>query len=132
MINDQLYLISSINLSWYSIARRDDSIVFNDMKPKLTDITLKKSADGKKTYDKKVTTLPCDSIFYLLPSEDTMKETNTYPNFTLISQISLSDLNATPKQNLVFGNVDEIHMSQTSLYLPAPIYFPNPTRCTIR
>ena len=132
MINDQLYLISSISLSWYSIARRDDPIVFNDMKPKLTDITLKKSADGKKTYDKKVTTLPCDSIFYLLPSEDTMKETNTYPNFTLISQVSLSDLDATPKQNLVFGNVDEIHMSQTSLYLPAPIYFPNPTRCSIR
>jgi hypothetical protein len=45
MINDQLYLISSISLSWYSIARRDDPIVFNDMKPKLTDITLKKSAD---------------------------------------------------------------------------------------
>ena len=132
MINDQLYLISSISLSWYSIARRDDPIVFNDMKPKLTDITLKKSADWKKTYDKKVTTLPCDSIFYLLPSEDTMKETNTYPNFTLISQISLSNLDATPKQNLVFGNVDEIHMSQTSLYLPAPIYFPNPTRCSIR
>ncbi len=132
MINDQLYLISSINLSWYSIARRDDPIVFNDMKPKLTDITLKKSADGKKTYDKKVTTLPCDSIFYLLPSEDTMKETGTYPNFTLISQISLSNLEATPKQNLVFGNVDEIHMSQTSLYLPAPIYFPNPIRCSIR
>jgi len=132
MINDQLYLISSISLSWYSIARRDDPIVFNDMKPKLTDITLKKSADGKKTYDKKVTTLPCDSIFYLLPSEDTMKETDTYPSFTLISQISLSDLDATPKQNLIFGNVDEIHMSQTSLYLPAPIYFPNPTRCSIR
>ena len=132
MIWDQLYLISSINLSWYSIAWRDDPIVFNDMKPKLTDITLKKSADGKKTYDKKVTTLPCDSIFYLLPSEDTMKQTNTYPNFTLISQVSLSDLDATPKQNLVFGNVDEIHMSQTSLYLPAPIYFSSPTKCSLR
>lgn len=130
MIWDQLYLISSINLSWYSIAWRDDPVVFNEMKPKLTDITLKKSVDGKKIYDKKVSSLPCDSIFYLLPSEDTMKETGTYPNFTLISQISLSNLEATPKQNLVFGNVDEIHMSQTSLYLPAPIYFSNPTRCS--
>jgi hypothetical protein len=61
-----------------------------------------------------------------------MKETNTYPNFTLISQVSLSDLDATPKQNLVFGNVDEIHMSQTSLYLPAPIYFSSPTKCSLR
>jgi hypothetical protein len=132
MINDQLYLISSIYLSWYNIAWRDEPILFNDMKPKLTNITLKKSSDSKKTYDKKVTSMPCDSIFYLLPSEDTMKETDTYPNFTLISQISLSDLNATPKQSLVFGNVDEIHMSQTSLYLPAPIYFSNPTRCSHR
>ena len=132
MINDQLYLISSIYLSWYNIAWRDEPILFNDMKPKLTNITLKKSSDSKKTYDKKVTSMPCDSIFYLLPSEDTMKETDTYPNFTLISQISLSNLNATPKQSLVFGNVDEIHMSQTSLYLPAPIYFSNPTRCSHR
>jgi hypothetical protein len=130
MINDQLYLISSISLSWYNIARRDEPVVFKDMQPKLTDITLKKSSSEKKTYDKKVISMPCNSIFYLLPSEDTMKETDTYPNFTLISQISLSDLNATPKQNLVFGNVDEIHMSQTSLYLPTPIYFSNPTRCS--
>ena len=132
MVNDQLYLISSINLSWYNIARRDEPVVFKDMQPKLTDITLKKSSGSKKTYDKKVTSMPCDSIFYLLPSEDTMKQTDTYPNFTLISQISLSDLSATPKQNLVFGNVNEIHMSQTSLYLPAPIYFSNPVKCSLR
>ena len=132
MINDQLYLISSISLSWYNIAWREDPIVFKDIQPKLTDITLKKSTESKKTYDKKVTSMPCNNIFYLLPSEDTMKETDTYPKFTLISQISLNDLNTTPKQNLVFGNVDEIHMSQTSLYLPAPIYFSTPTRCSHR
>ena len=132
MINDQLYLISSINLSRYDIAWRDEPVVFKNMQPKLTDITLKKSSDSKKTYDKKVTTMPCDSIFYLLPSEDTMKETWVYPNFTLISQISLNDLDTTPKQNLVFGNVNEIHMSQTSLYLPAPIYFSSPVKCTLR
>jgi hypothetical protein len=132
MINDQLYLMSSVNLSWYDIARRDEPVVFNEMQPKITDITLKKSSDSKKTYNKKVTSMPCDSIFYLLPSEDTMKETEIYPNFTLISQISLSDLDATPKQNLVFGNVNEIHMSQSSLYLPSPIYFSNPIRCTLR
>ncbi len=132
MINDQLYLISSINLNWYDIAWRDEPILFKNMQPKLTDIVLKKSSDTKKTYDKKVSTVSCESIFYLLPSEDTMKETDTYPNFTLISQISLSDLDATPKQNLVFGNVNEIHMSQTSLYLPAPIYFSNPIKCSLR
>ena len=132
MINDQLYLISSINLSWYDIAWRDEPVVFKDMQPKLTDIRLKKNSDSKKSYDKKVNQMACDSIFYLLPSEDTMEETDTYPNFTLISQVSLSDLDATPKQSLVFGNVDEIHMSQTSLYLPAPIYFSTPTKCSHR
>jgi hypothetical protein len=132
MINDQIYLISSVNLDWYDIARRDEPILFKDIQPKLTNITLKKSSDSKKTYEKKITTMPCDSIFYLLPSEETMKETDSYPNFTLISQISLSDLNAAPKQSLVFGNVDEIHMSQNSLYLPTPIYFTNPTKCSHR
>ena len=132
MINNQLYLISSINLNWYDIAWRDEPILYKDMQPKLTDIILKKSEEIKKTYDKKITSLSCDSIFYLIPSEDTMKETWMYPNFTLISQISLDNLNVTPKQNLVFGNVDEIHMSQTSLYLPSPIYFSNPIRCSLR
>lgn len=132
MIGDQLYLISSINLSWYDIAWRDEPVVFDDMQPKITDITLKKGTESKRSYEKKVTKMPCESIFYLLPSEDTMKQTDTYPNFTLISQISLSDLDATPKQNLVFGNVNEIHMSQSSLYLPAPIYFSNPIKCSLR
>jgi hypothetical protein len=75
MINDQLYLISSVNLSWYDIAWRDEPVVFNEMQPRITDITLKKSSESKKDYEKKVTSIPCDSIFYLLPSEDTMKET---------------------------------------------------------
>ena len=132
MINDQLYLISSINLNWYDIAWNEDPISFKDIQPKLTDIVFKKSSNSKKSYEKRVSIMPCQNIFYLLPSEDTMKETDTYPNFTLISQISLSNLNSTPKQNLVFGNVDEIHMSETSLYLPAPIYFSNPTKCSHR
>ena len=34
MIWDQLYLISSINLSWYDIARRDEPILFNEMQRK--------------------------------------------------------------------------------------------------
>ena len=132
MIWNQLYLITSINLSWYNIVRRDDPVVFNDMKPKLIDVTLQNSSNWKNTYTKKVVSMPCDSIFYLLPSEETMKETDSYPSFTLISQISLSDVGATPKQDLVFGNVNEIHMSQTSLYLPAPIYFSSPVKCSLR
>ena len=130
MIGDQLYLITSISLNWYDIARRDRPVSFKDIKPKIIDTILKKGIIFKNKYVKRTISLSCDSIFYLLPSEDTMKETNIYPNFTLISQISLKDLTATPKQNLVFGNVDEIHMSQTSLYLPSPIYFAKPTRCS--
>ena len=135
MIKDQLYLISSINLNWYDIARRDEPIIFTDMQPRITDIVLKKSINKAEwlinSYQKKISKIPCNKIFYLLPSEDTMKETGIYPNFTLVSQISISDLDATTQQNLVFGNVNEIHMSQSSLYLPSPVYFSNPIRCSI-
>ena len=137
MIDDQVYLISSISLDWYEIAWSDRNIKFRDMQPKLVDVTLRKGSNflrkifgSKFMYKKRIISMPCDSIFYLLPSEETMEKTNTYPNFTLISQISLSNLNATPKQDLVFGNVDDIHMSQTSLYLPSPIYFSRPTKCS--
>lgn len=129
MINDQIYVISSINPSWYEIAWGDKPRTFNEMKPRLTDISLKEAGKWINSYSKKTTTLDCNNIFYLLPSEETMKESGIYPNFTLISQISLSDLDKTPTQNLVFGNVNEIHMSKDSLYLPSPIYLSRPTSC---
>ena len=130
MIDDQLYLITSVDLNWYNIVWRDKPVSFKDMKPKITDTILKKGIIFKNRYVKRTISMSCDSIFYLLPSEDTMKETDTYPNFTLISQISLKDLTDAPKQSLVFWNVNEIHMSQTSLYLPSPIYLAKPTRCS--
>ena len=133
MIDDQIYLISSVNLNWYDIVWWDTTPSIKDYLPKMTELTLQTTNDTlKKIYKKNISSIGCNSIFYLLPSEETMKETWIYPNFTLISQISLKDLDSKSRQNLVFGNVDEIHMSQTSLYLPAPIYFSTPTRCSLR
>ena len=136
MIWDQIYLASSINLNWYNIVRWDEPILFNNIQPKTTEITLKRAKESDSSitglYQKTVSKIPCDKIFYLLPSEETMKESWIYPNFTLISQISITDLSSPVDQNLVFGNVNEVHMSQSSLYLPSPIYFSKPMRCWLR
>ena len=73
--------------------------------------------------------MPCTSIFYLFPDEDTLKETHLLPNFTLISKISLENINKSLEQKMVFGSVQNLHMSTDSLYLPSPIYFSTARTC---
>jgi hypothetical protein len=73
--------------------------------------------------------LPCKKIFYLFPSEETLKETQVLPNFTLISKLSLKNVDKKLEQKLVFGSVDTFHMSEDALYLPSPLYFSSPRKC---
>jgi hypothetical protein len=73
--------------------------------------------------------LPCNNIFYLFPSEETLKEQVILPNFTLISKLSLENVEKKLEQKLVFGSVDAFHMSEEALYLPSSIYFSSPRNC---
>jgi hypothetical protein len=68
-------------------------------------------------------------MFYLFPSEETLKETQLLPNFTLISQLPLDNLSKKMEQKMVFGSVEEFHMSDKSLYLPSPVYFSTARTC---
>ncbi len=51
------------------------------------------------------------------------------PQFTLISKIAVDDSSLATEQKLVFGTVENIHMSTDTLYLPSPMYFSSPMRC---
>jgi len=133
VIGDQLYLISQMYLDWYRFAYDEPIVSFNDLLPITTQLSLKNSAVAAGVpslmYAKERLSLPCSSTFYLFPSEESLKEYGALPNFTLVSKISISSSSQKIEQKLVFGSVQDIHMSQDSLYLPSPIYFSSPMRC---
>ncbi|MDD3868610.1 MAG: beta-propeller domain-containing protein, partial [Candidatus Absconditabacteria bacterium] len=136
VIGDDLYLISQINLNWYSFAYDLPVIRFSDVIPQTTQLILDEQGDkevqlGSKalSYQKQTLKAPCKDIFYLLPTEEALKEYGALPNFTLVSKISLSNTSQSVTQKVVFGNTDTVHMSQNSLYLPSPLYFSSPMRC---
>lgn len=133
LVGDQLYLISQIYLDWYYYAYDMPVLDFDTLLPTTTQFSLKNgnsstSGSASKLYTKEKISLPCSSTFYLLPSEESLKEYGITPNFTLISSVSISS-DKQPEQKLVFGSVQDIHMSKDSLYLPSPIYFSSPMRC---
>lgn len=132
VIGDQLYLISQMYLDWYRFAYDEPIVPFNDLLPVTTQLSLKDatvtSGAAAKIYTKEKLSLPCSSTFYLFPSEESLKEYGVLPNFTLVSKISLG-VSKKVEQKLVFGNVQDIHMSKDALYLPSPLYFSSPMRC---
>jgi hypothetical protein len=135
IVDGELYLISNISLNRYDIAYAEKPFVFNDILPTSIELVLKANPTSALTgnilnsYNKIKTSLPCNSIFYLFPSEETLKEHYLLPNFTLISKLSLENVEKKLEQKLVFGAVDEFHMSEEALYLPSPIYFSSPRKC---
>jgi hypothetical protein len=135
ILNGEIYLISNISLNRRNIAYTDEPVVFNDLLPNITNISLTSSTvsleEGKmrRTYEKRTNELDCNSIFYLFPSEEALQSNSLLPNFTLISKISLENLEKKPEQKMAFGVVREFHMSENALYLPSPIYFSSPRSC---
>lgn len=141
IVNNELYLVSNVSLNWYHIAYDVTGIVFNDLLPSATEIHLTDGISSTQQpivlgtgtslafYTKTKIPLPCNQIFYLFPSEETLKERQLYPNFTLISKLSLSNLDKKLDQSLVFGSVQDVHMSENALYLPSSLYFSSPRTC---
>ena len=72
-----------------------------------------------------VKTTDCNSINYILPTDETMKQTNMFPQFTLISAINLASEEV--DTTVAFGNPGEIHMSTDGLYLVQNYWMPRGT-----
>ncbi len=76
IVDGQLYLISNMYLDWYRIAYPENPILFNDLVPTTTQFTLKDATTtlNHQSYAKQEYQLPCNSVFYLFPSEESMKQ----------------------------------------------------------
>lgn len=127
MIGDRLYLLTSLGVNWYYYA--DASTTTNT--PEVSEQSfLPKSVDvvnGRPT----VVTPDCNQISYVLPSIDTVKNTNITPAFTIVSVIDTKTPDTKIVTNVMLAQPGQIHMSQTSLYLAQQIRTYNNWKCPI-
>jgi Beta propeller domain len=63
----------------------------------------------------------CKDVTFLLPDDATLKNVDFTPSFVSLSSINIIDPTAKMKSELLFGDVSQIHMSQTSLYITSVI-----------
>lgn len=59
----------------------------------------------------------CSEIEYVLPDAETLKQFNFTPNLVTLSIIDTEDATKETKTKVLFGDVNQIHMSLTNLYI---------------
>ena len=128
MIGNTLYVISSVgvNRRWYQQSPKSLDFSNTAYLPKSYDISL---TTPKPTVS--INTTPCNQVSYILPSSDTLKNLGTYPQFTVISQVNTQDTSVKTKSTVLFGNSDQIHLSQKGLYITQSIYNSRPYACPL-
>lgn len=131
MIGNKLYLLTNLDINWWQFQSTQWWIVSVDMKvsqdslPKVYTIDQNKNLSIKKT--------DCNQISYVLPSDETLKQSWNFPTFTMISTIEIGTTSIDPIATTVaFGQAWQIHMSEDSLYMvqyhwiPSNYYSPCP------
>lgn len=63
----------------------------------------------------------CKDIKFVLPDATTLKNIEFNPSFISLSSVSITDPTARMKSQLLFGDVSQIHMSKSSLYITSVI-----------
>ncbi len=71
----------------------------------------------------------CESVEYVLPSDETMEKYSFTPSLTTLSVINLENASERVKTQVFFGDVAEIMMTPSSLYLTSQIYSDSPWKC---
>jgi len=71
----------------------------------------------------------CESVSYLLPSQETIQNNNLYPVFTIVSVIDIADVKKETSSNVVLANAGEIHMTTDSLYIAQNLWFAQTWAC---
>lgn len=142
MIGKYLYLLSNSNFSfpynaYYGPMAKGAPLSLDSQKfdqdfgsdklvPKKTELR-KTDNIGEQNFSLKGRLLPynlsskntadCTNIEYVLPDEETMKSFDFNPSLSILSIINTEDPKEETKTKMLFGDVSEIHMSQSNLYI---------------
>lgn len=71
----------------------------------------------------------CSDIEYALPDQETMKQFDFTPSLVTLSIIDTEDATKETKTKVLFGDVNEIHMSLSSLYITSHLSTSYDFRC---
>jgi inhibitor of cysteine peptidase len=136
LIGDTLYMVSSSSLRMPPIYYTSYSKMANGWDQAFTaidkDFSLKTVAPdirenirnnrtGRYLQSIRSSVANCKDITFVLPDDATMKSIDFTPSFVSLSSVSITDPTARMKSQLLFGDVSQIHMSQTALYVTSVI-----------
>ncbi len=79
------------------------------------------SSTGKYTQSTRSSVASCSDITFVLPDDETLKHIDFSPGFVVISSIDILTPTSTMKSELLFGDVSQIHMSRSALYITSTI-----------
>jgi len=133
-IGDYVYVISRnyINFPYWNYKNVDD-IELNAEKMIPRGIDIFKTSDSEnqnlviqdKNLPYNVNTWKvtgCESISYNFPDEETLKNTNFNPGYTIVSAINIQDTEKKVETSVVAGSNSEVYMSNENLYMTESIW----------
>ena len=80
-----------------------------------------RNSKGKTIQSIRSSVANCKDVTFVLPDEATLKNVDFSPSFVSLSSLNIIDPTAKMKSELLFGDVSQIHMSQSALYITSSI-----------
>lgn len=138
-IGNKLYLLTknSVNFSpWAYLSSSDVTLEdwisqYTSSEELLPSSTTVQVTDDNGYKNKQTIALDCNSVRYVLPDTDTQEYFQTLPEFVTLTIIELDDMDADPDVSVIFGDISEIYMDMTDLYITSRLYSPYGYSCTM-
>lgn len=147
MINSKLYIVSRSYVNWspiYPLLKGDAKttkidVNVNNMLPweidlSYTNNTLKQDVKinwKKYPYDLNVSQVDCNEISYVLPDDETLKKQWFNPEFAVITTLDINNLESKPQTRVMFGSLNQLHVSTDSIYVTNYFYTSYNFRCPL-
>lgn len=143
VVNNTVYLISTsdfrippVYLTRYSSQKEAMAKTIGDIEknfniktfaPEIRESNL--GIKGKYIQNIRSSAANCKDVTFVLPDANTLKNIEFNPTLISLSSLDLSNATAKMKSELLFGDVSQIHMSQSSLYITSTISQSSPSTC---
>lgn len=126
MIDGELTLITWLWVNrwrWFESTSSQDEVDLSTLRPTQRSVIYDKNGNldiqwKAFPYSLTSSTADCNSIQYLFPTQETLKQSQAFPSFTTVYTID-TESTTQPKLTTLFGNTEQIHMSNDNLYLTA-------------